>query len=107
MKQSTLQFKPIKKGAKKKDKDSDDSDDIDFGSISPLPQRTQSRRTAGIVSLSIQKISTYLIISGNIVLFAKSVWITVKKNYNMSSEDSDDNSPEMFGPSSDSEQMYV
>jgi len=47
LKQATLQFKPIKKGTKKKDKDSDESDDIDFGSISPLPQRS-SRRAAGI-----------------------------------------------------------
>ncbi|XP_011646495.1 DNA topoisomerase 2 isoform X1 [Pogonomyrmex barbatus] len=72
LKQTTLQFKPIKKG-KKKDKNSgSDSDDIDFGSISPVPQPRASRRT------------------------------TTKKNYNMSSEDSDD-SHEMFSPSSDSE----
>ncbi|XP_011691623.1 PREDICTED: DNA topoisomerase 2 isoform X2 [Wasmannia auropunctata] len=60
MKQTTLQFKPLKKGAKKKDKDSEDSDDerIDFGSISPLPQRSSRRATA-------------------------------KKNYNLSSESSD------------------
>lgn len=75
LKQTTLQFKPIKKGAKKKDKDSDDSDDIDFGSISPLPQPRSSRRAA------------------------------VKKNYNMSSDDSDD-SCEMFSPPSDSEQVF-
>ncbi|XP_071645421.1 DNA topoisomerase 2 isoform X2 [Temnothorax longispinosus] len=60
LKQTTLQFKPIKKGTKKKDKDSDDSDDIDFGSISPPPQPRSSRRSAA------------------------------KKKYNMSSEDSDD-----------------
>lgn len=42
-----------------------------------------------------------------LLLFAKSVWITAKKKYNMSSEDSDNNSRDMFGPSSDSEQMYV
>jgi len=48
LKQTTLQFKPIKKGTKKKDKDSDESDDIDFGSISPLPQPRSSRRAAGI-----------------------------------------------------------
>jgi hypothetical protein len=48
LKQATLQFKPIKKGTKKKDKDSDESDDIDFGSISPLPQPRSSRRAAGI-----------------------------------------------------------
>ncbi|KAL6258421.1 hypothetical protein P5V15_010378 [Pogonomyrmex californicus] len=72
LKQTTLQFKPIKKG-KKKDKNSgSDSDDIDFGSISPVPQPRASRRT------------------------------TTKKNYNMSSEDSDE-SHEMFSPSSDSE----
>ncbi|XP_032667667.1 DNA topoisomerase 2 isoform X2 [Odontomachus brunneus] len=71
MKQTTLSFKPIKKEGKKKDKDSDDSDNIDFGSISPPPPRT-SRRSA------------------------------VKKNYTMSSEDSDD-SLEMFSPS-DSDQ---
>ncbi|XP_077279130.1 DNA topoisomerase 2 [Temnothorax americanus] len=60
LKQTTLQFKPIKKGTKKKDKDSDGSDDIDFGSISPPPQPRSSRRSAA------------------------------KKKYNMSSEDSDD-----------------
>lgn len=57
LKQTTLQFKPIKKGSKKKD--SDDSDDIDFGSISPLPQPRSSRRAAGIgffIFLSSQKI---------------------------------------------------
>lgn len=77
LKQSTLPFKPIKKGAKKKDKDSDDSnDEIDFGSISSPPQvaARSSRRTAA------------------------------KKNYNMSSEESDDD--EMFSlKSSDSEQV--
>lgn len=53
MKQTTLQFKPIKKD-KKKDKDSDESDDIDFGSISPPPApRSMSRRNAGIYFLSI------------------------------------------------------
>ncbi|XP_072747541.1 DNA topoisomerase 2 isoform X2 [Anoplolepis gracilipes] len=73
LKQSTLQFKPIKKGAKKKFNDSDESDNsIDFGSISPLPQRS-SRRAAA------------------------------KKDYTY--EDSDDNSQDIFGPSSDSEQV--
>lgn len=75
MKQTTLQFKPIKKEVKKEKNSSDESDDIDFGSISPLPQQRVSRRATA-----------------------------TKKNYNMSSEDSDD-SPEMFGPSSDSEQI--
>ncbi|XP_011168143.1 DNA topoisomerase 2 isoform X2 [Solenopsis invicta] len=75
LKQTTLPFKPLKKGAKKKDKDdSDESDDIDFGSISPLPQPRTSRRAAA-----------------------------TKKKYNMSSSDSDD-SNDVFGPSSDSEQ---
>lgn len=49
MKQTTLQFKPVKK-EKKKDKDSDNSDDIDFGSISPPPQPRTSRRAAGIIN---------------------------------------------------------
>lgn len=48
MKQTTLSFKPIKKEGKKKDKDSDDSDNIDFGSISPPPAPRTSRRAAGI-----------------------------------------------------------
>ncbi|XP_036151138.1 DNA topoisomerase 2 isoform X2 [Monomorium pharaonis] len=78
LKQTTLQFKPIKKGAKKKDKDSDDSDDIDFGSISPLPERAEPRTSRRAAA--------------------------TKKKYNMSSSDSED-SNEMFGPSSDSEQI--
>ncbi|XP_018314763.1 DNA topoisomerase 2 isoform X2 [Mycetomoellerius zeteki] len=60
LKQTTLQFKPVKKGAKKKDKDSDGSEDIDFGSISPLPQPRSSRRA------------------------------TAKKNYNFDSDDSNE-----------------
>ncbi|KAL0111447.1 hypothetical protein PUN28_012974 [Cardiocondyla obscurior] len=60
LKQTTLQFKPVKKGAKKKSKDSDDSDDIDFGSISPVPQQRTPRRA------------------------------TAKKNYIYNSEDSDE-----------------
>ncbi|XP_029170014.1 DNA topoisomerase 2 isoform X2 [Nylanderia fulva] len=77
LKQSTLPFKPIKKGAKKKDKDSDESDDeIDFSSISPTPQ--VAARSSGRNA--------------------------VKKNYNLSSEESDDD--EMFSlKSSDSEQV--
>lgn len=51
MKQTTLQFKPkVKKEKidKKKGKDSDSNDDIDFGSISPPPAPRTSRRAAGI-----------------------------------------------------------
>lgn len=48
MKQTTLQFKSVKKESKKKDEDSDNGDDIDFGSISPVPQQRASRRVAGI-----------------------------------------------------------
>ncbi|KOX71459.1 DNA topoisomerase 2 [Melipona quadrifasciata] len=49
LKQTTLQFKPkVKKEKidKKKGKDSDSNDDIDFGSISPPPAPRTSRRTA-------------------------------------------------------------
>ncbi|XP_076242907.1 DNA topoisomerase 2 [Calliopsis andreniformis] len=48
LKQTTLPFKPKgrKNDSKKKDKDSDSNDDIDFGSISPLPEPRASRRTA-------------------------------------------------------------
>ncbi|XP_011051351.1 PREDICTED: DNA topoisomerase 2 isoform X1 [Acromyrmex echinatior] len=74
LKQTTLQFKPIKKGAKKKDNDSDESEDIDFGSISPLPQPRSSRRA------------------------------TAKKNYNLDSDDSNESVQELFNQSSDSEQ---
>ncbi|XP_011866622.1 PREDICTED: DNA topoisomerase 2 isoform X2 [Vollenhovia emeryi] len=77
LKQTTLQFKPIKKGAKKKEKDSDDSDDIDFGNVLPPPQPRASRRAAA------------------------------KKNYNMSSEDSDDSNELFSRPSSDSEQTTM
>ncbi|XP_020282371.1 DNA topoisomerase 2 isoform X2 [Pseudomyrmex gracilis] len=74
LKQTTLSFKPLKKGAKKKNKDSDSEiDDIDFESLSPVPAQPRSRRT------------------------------TAKKKYNMSSESSDDGSIEKFSPSSDSE----
>ncbi|XP_011340698.1 DNA topoisomerase 2 isoform X1 [Ooceraea biroi] len=78
VKQTTLQFKPIKKGAKKKDKDSDDSDDIDFGSISPLPQPARSSRRAA----------------------------ATKKKYTIeSSEEDSDSDREMFSIS-DSEQVH-
>ncbi|XP_024944592.1 DNA topoisomerase 2 isoform X2 [Cephus cinctus] len=49
LKQSTLSFKPVKKGDKKKDKDKDDSDemdDINFDSISPPPTRPTRRKAA-------------------------------------------------------------
>lgn len=61
MKQGTLQFKPVKKEGKKRDKDSDDSDDIDFGSISPVPQPRveRSRRTAGIYQSFIFELNAY------------------------------------------------
>lgn len=72
----TLQFKPkVKKEKidKKKGKDSDSNDDIDFGSISPPPAPRTSRRTAA-----------------------------VKKNYNFSSEGSS-SSDEVLSVSSDTE----
>ncbi|XP_076674328.1 DNA topoisomerase 2 [Andrena cerasifolii] len=48
LKQTTLPFKPKgKKTDKKRDKDSDIADDIDFESISPPPEPRSSRRTAG------------------------------------------------------------
>lgn len=51
LKQSTLPFKSkVKKEKTDKKKDKDDSnDDIDFGSISPVPTPRTSRRAAGIL----------------------------------------------------------
>ncbi|XP_012230798.1 DNA topoisomerase 2 [Linepithema humile] len=77
LKQTTLPFKAIKKGAKKKEDSSGDSDDIDFDSISPLPERSAPPRAA-----------------------RKSAG---KKNYNFSSEESSDDSPDILNPISDCE----
>lgn len=103
LKQTTLPFKPVKKESKKRDKDSDDSDDeIDFSSISPPPQRS-SRRAGGIDHFYIvqKNITDVSFTCRHFILTVESVFV-VKKNYTMSSEDSDD-SLEMFSPS-DSEQ---
>lgn len=109
MKQSTLPFKAIKKESKKKEKDSDDSDDIDFGSISPPPPRT-SRRAAGIDHLCLDQIisiiNTYYSLPSILPALTVKFTFAVKKNYTMSSEDSDDDSLEMFSLS-ESEQGYV